>query len=116
MQPAANGRFYERCVNGSECEWGRVLVWEPPRRVVLAWQLNAQWTFDPDISHASEVEVRFIAEAADRTRVELEHRHFERHGEGAEAIRTGVSSPDGWSAILQQFVDRANSKTGESSD
>ncbi|MEA2444864.1 MAG: hypothetical protein QOJ12_2156, partial [Thermoleophilales bacterium] len=81
MEPREGGRWYEIGVDGSECDWGRVVVWEPPTRVVLAWQISTQWKYDPDPSRASEVDVRFTALGDDQTRVEVEHRHLERHGE-----------------------------------
>ena len=103
MEPRAGGRWYEVGVDGAECDTGRVLVYEPPDRVVFAWHLNAQYQFDPDPAHASEVEVRFTAESPDRTRVELEHRSFERHADGAESVRNGVDS--GWQHLLGLFAD-----------
>jgi uncharacterized protein YndB with AHSA1/START domain len=101
------GRWYEIGVDGSECEWGSVLAYEPPSRVVLTWQLDGDWAFDPDVAHASEIEVRFIAEGPATTRVELEHRAFERHGAGAESVRKGVSSPDGHEGLLKLFAAAA---------
>jgi uncharacterized protein YndB with AHSA1/START domain len=105
IEPRPGGRWYERDVDGSECEVGKVLVWEPPARLVLAWQLTPEWTFDPDL--ITEVEVRFIAEGADATRVELEHRHLERLGERAEALRRQIDAPEGWSGLLQLFAQSA---------
>lgn len=102
MEPRAGGRWYELGVDGTECETGRVLVYDPPERVVFAWHLDASFQYDPDPGHASEVEVRFIAEQPDRTRVELEHRGFERHGDGAEGVRGGVDS--GWGDLLELFA------------
>ena len=88
------------------CDWGRVLVWEPPERVVCSWQLQGDWSYDPDPARGSEVEVRFVAEAPDRTRVELEHRHFDRHADGADSVRTGVNGPGGWGHLLELFAAR----------
>jgi len=104
IEPRADGRWLERAADGTECPWGRVLAWEPPHRVALSWHLQADWQFDPNPEKASEVEIRFFAEGAGKTRVELEHRGLERHGAGWEQIRTGVDSPGGWSAILENFA------------
>ncbi len=81
IEPREGGRWYERGADGSECDWGRVLRWEPPRQIVLAWQISPQWTYDPDL--LTEVEVRFIPEGPDHTRVELELRGLEAYGEDA---------------------------------
>jgi len=98
------GRWYERGEDGSECEWGRVLVWEPPSRLVLAWQIDGQWRFDPNL--LTEVEVRFIPEG-EATRVELEHRHIERFGDLADATRAALDSPGGWGGLLEGFAAAA---------
>ena len=107
IEPKAGGRCYQRAVDGAECDWGKVTVWEPPRRLIIAWQLDGKWQYDPDLSHASEVEVTFTADAGGLTRVDLEHRHFERHGASAGAVRTGVDSPMGWGDLLQTYADVA---------
>jgi uncharacterized protein YndB with AHSA1/START domain len=86
---------------------GTVLVWEPPLRLVLAWQITPAWKFEPDIAKASEVEITFTPQDDGSTRVELEHRYFHRHGEGFEAMRAGVGSPNGWGALLQIFATQA---------
>jgi hypothetical protein len=101
VEPRVGGRWLERGEDGSECQWGRVLIWEPPTRVVLAWQINGQWQYDPDFE--TEVEVRFMAEGAG-TRVELEHRNLERFGERAQAVRAAFESPEGWSTGLARFA------------
>jgi uncharacterized protein YndB with AHSA1/START domain len=101
IDPRVGGRWYERGEDGSECEWGRVLTWEPPHRVVLAWQINGDWTYDRDFE--TEVEVRFIADG-DGTRVELEHRNLERFGDKAEQVRAAFDSPEGWNGGLQLFA------------
>jgi uncharacterized protein YndB with AHSA1/START domain len=104
VEPRAGGRWFERAADGSECDWGRVLAWEPPNRVVFSWHLQADWSFDPNPEKASEVEIRFLADGADKTRLELEHRKLERHGESWERVRTGVDSPGGWTLILETFA------------
>jgi uncharacterized protein YndB with AHSA1/START domain len=101
IEPRTGGRWYERGVDGSECLWGKVLVYEPPRRLVLAWQINAQWQYDEAFS--TEVEVRFTSEGPKRTRVELEHRDLERFGAQQEQIRKAFESGGGWSDILAEF-------------
>jgi uncharacterized protein YndB with AHSA1/START domain len=101
IEGRAGGRCYSEQVDGTECDWGQVLVWEPPRRLVLAWQITHAWGYEPDLAKSSEVEVRFtpVAEGG-ATRIDLEHRHFERHGAGADAMRTAVDAPNGWTTIL----------------
>jgi uncharacterized protein YndB with AHSA1/START domain len=102
IEPRVGGRWFERGEDGSECDWGKVLVWEPPSRVVLGWQLNSEFRFDPGV--VTEVEVRFIAENARVTRVELEHRNLERFGKEGEAVREKVDSPRGWALLLEKFA------------
>ena len=103
IEPRAGGRWFERGVDGSECDWGRVLEWDPPHRVRLAWMLGPQWQYDPDDSHATEVEIQFVAEGAATTRVELVHSGFEQV-DGGEQIRTGVSADGGWGSLLQLYA------------
>jgi uncharacterized protein YndB with AHSA1/START domain len=102
IEPRVGGRWFERGVDGSECDVGKVLVWEPPARLVLGWQLGATFTYDPDL--ITEVEVRFIAEGANATRVELEHRDLERIGERADDFRQKIDAPEGWGGILQLYA------------
>jgi uncharacterized protein YndB with AHSA1/START domain len=98
IEPRTGGRWYEKGIDGSECNWGTVLAWDPPHRVVLSWKINS--TFAVDESVASEVEVRFIAEGESVTRVELEHRI---EATDAETMRAMVDAPNGWTAILEQY-------------
>jgi uncharacterized protein YndB with AHSA1/START domain len=101
IEPRAGGRWFERGVDGVECDIGRVLVWEPPHRLVLAWQLSADFKYVPDFM--TEVELRFTSEGVRATRVDLEHRHLERYGELAEKVREQVGAPGGWTAILDLY-------------
>ena len=105
FEPRVGGHLYDRGVDGSECRWARVLAYEPPNRVVLSWDISPQWQLETDHEKTSEVEVRFVAEGPERTRVELEHRNLERHGEGWEAEREGVAGAEGWPLYLQRFAD-----------
>jgi uncharacterized protein YndB with AHSA1/START domain len=102
------GNIYDRGVDGSECRWARVLAFEPPDRVVFSWDISPQWQIETDPDKTSEVEVRFIAEAPDRTRVELEHRNLDRHGPGWESERDGVATDQGWPLYLERFAEQVN--------
>ncbi len=104
IEGRVGGRCYSDQIDGTECDWGRILVWEPPRRFVMAWQITPAWQYEPDVAKSSEVEVRFTPEPGGSTRVDLEHRYFERLGAGGAAMRTAVDSSGGWSDLLQMFV------------
>ena len=104
FEPRAGGHIYDRGVDGSECRWARVLAYEPPEKLIFSWDITVQWQLETDPGKASEVEVRFIPETPDRTRVELEHRNLDRHGEGWEGMRDGVSSPTAWPLYLQRYA------------
>jgi uncharacterized protein YndB with AHSA1/START domain len=104
IEGRAGGRCYSEQTDGTECDWGRILVWEPPRRFVIAWQITPAWQYEPDVAKSSEVEIRFTPEPGGSTRVDLEHRYFERHGAGGAAMRTAVDSPGGWMDLLQIFA------------
>ncbi len=101
VEPRVGGRWYAVGEDGSSCETGYVIEWQPPQRLVLAWQINPQWQYDPKL--VTEVEVQFIADGADTTRIELEHRYLERMGDDAAEARKAVDSPGGWGAILGSF-------------
>ncbi len=106
IEGTSGGRCYSEQTDGTECDWGRVLVWDPPRRLVIAWQITHAWGYEPDLTKSSEVEVRFTPEPDGSTRVDLEHRYLNRHGAGAETIRTAVDSPNGWVGLLRLFAAR----------
>jgi uncharacterized protein YndB with AHSA1/START domain len=105
LEPRAGGDIYDRGVDGNVCRWWRVLAYEPPERIVFSWDISPQWQLEADLDRASEVEVRFIEQTRGRTRVELEHRHLDRHGDQWESLRDGVDSTDGWPLYLQRFAD-----------
>jgi uncharacterized protein YndB with AHSA1/START domain len=102
FEPFAGGYLYDRGTDGSECRWARVLAYEPPERLLLSWNIGPTWQIETDPEKVSEWEVRFIAEAPSRTRVELEHRHLDRHGEGWEGVREGVGG--GWPTYLRRYA------------
>jgi uncharacterized protein YndB with AHSA1/START domain len=104
LEPRVGGPCFERGPHGFRCDWGRVLLWQPPRRLVLAWQISPSRAPEPDPERASEVEVGFAADGEGGTRVELEHRHISRHGEGSDAYREAMASPHGWSLILERYA------------
>ena len=104
FEPRVGGHIYDRGADGSECRWARVLAFDPPRRVVFSWDIGPTWQLETDPENASEVEVRFIAETPDRTRVELEHRYIDRHGPGWEAVADGVGHDQGWPLYLERYA------------
>jgi uncharacterized protein YndB with AHSA1/START domain len=106
FEPRTGGRVYDRGVDGSECQWGRVLAYEPPDRIVFSWDISPHWQIEADLEKASEVEVRFIGEGPERTRVELEHRHLDRHGDGWEGLREGVGGDQGWPLYLARYAEQ----------
>src|SRR5205814_6309245 len=106
IEGKVGGRAYSEQEDGTDCPWGEVLVWEPPLRFVLAWKINPDWTYQPDVSKSSEVEVRFTPESNGMTRVDLEHRNLAGHGSGADKMRTGVSGEGGWPALLEIYAKR----------
>jgi uncharacterized protein YndB with AHSA1/START domain len=105
FEPRVGGHIYDRAEDGSECRWARVLAFEPPHRVVFSWDIGPTWQLEADPDHASEVEVRFVAEDDQRTRVELEHRHLDRHGAGWQSLGEGVGGDQGWPLYLSRYRD-----------
>jgi uncharacterized protein YndB with AHSA1/START domain len=104
FEPRAGGRVYDRGIDGSVCQWGRVLAYEPHDRIVFSWDIGPTWQIETDPARTSEVEMRFIPDGDDRTRVVLEHRHLDRHGEGWEGVAMGVGADDGWHGYLARFA------------
>jgi uncharacterized protein YndB with AHSA1/START domain len=104
FEPRVGGHIYDRGVDGSVCRWARVLVYEPPHRVLFSWDISPHWQVEADPAKTSEWEVHFIAETPGRTRVELEHRNLDRHGEGWEGVREGVAGSEGWPLYLQRYA------------
>ena len=104
FEPRVGGSIVDRAADGSECRWARILAFDPPDRVVFSWDISPRWTIETDHAQTSEVEVRFYAETADRTRVELEHRHIDRHGPGWEAVTEGIDGREGWPLYLDRYA------------
>jgi uncharacterized protein YndB with AHSA1/START domain len=102
IEPREGGRWLERDADGNECVWGSVLSWQPPHRLVLGWQLDQSWAYDPDL--VTEVEVRFVEEGPSTTRVELEHRNLDRFGPAATGIRDALDGADGWAGLLRRYA------------
>jgi uncharacterized protein YndB with AHSA1/START domain len=110
IEGRVGGRCYTTQEDGTDCPWGTVILWDPPHRLVMAWQITHEWGFQPDLSRSSEVEVRFTAEPGGGTRVDLDHRHFERMGPDGETMRTGVGGPGGWSSLMNLFKERVEQR------
>ena len=104
FEPRVGGHIYDRGTDGTECRWARILVFEPPKRVVFSWDIGPSWQIETEPDRTSEVEVRFIAESPQRTRVELEHRNIDRHGPGWEAVSDGVGHDQGWPLYLDRYA------------
>jgi uncharacterized protein YndB with AHSA1/START domain len=104
FEPRVGGHIYDRGTDGSECRWARILAYDPPNRVVFSWDIGPTWQIESDPGQTSEVEVTFIAETPDRTRVELQHRHLDRHGPGWESVRDGVGHDQGWPLYLDRYA------------
>ena len=105
FEPRVGGNIIDRAVDGSECRWARILAYEPPNRVVFSWDISPQWRIETDPNLTSEVEVRFFTETPERTRLELEHRHIDRHGPGWQAVTEGVDSDEGWPLYLARYAN-----------
>lgn len=105
FEPKVGGFIYDRGVDGSVCRWARVLAFDPPNCVVLSWDISPRWQIEPDQQKTSEWEVRFIPETPQRTRVEIEHRNLDRHGEGWQGIRDGVGADRGWPLYLKRYAE-----------
>jgi uncharacterized protein YndB with AHSA1/START domain len=110
FEPRVGGHIYDVGTDGSLCKWARVLAYEPPTRVVFSWDIGPTWQLETDAARTSEVEVRFIAESDDRTRVELEHRHLDRHGPGWRGVADGVDGEAGWPLYLSRYVEIATAE------
>jgi uncharacterized protein YndB with AHSA1/START domain len=104
FEPHVGGHIVDRGTDGSECRWARVLVYEPPHRVVFSWDISPQWQVETEPANTSEVEVRFVAETPGRTRVELEHRKLDRHGTGWQDVAEGVKGEGGWPLYLARYA------------
>jgi uncharacterized protein YndB with AHSA1/START domain len=104
FEPRVGGHIYDRATDGTECHWARVLVYEPPQRVVFSWDIGPTWQVETEPDNTSEVEVRFIEEDPRRTRLELEHRNLDRHGPGWEAVRAGIADDQGWALYLDRYA------------
>ena len=105
FEACTGGFVFDRGIDGSECRWARVLVYDPPQRVVISWDINPHWQIEANPERSSEVDVRFISEGANRTRVALEHRNLDRHGDGWEQMRDAVGSPEGWDFLLAKLTE-----------
>jgi len=114
IEPRLGGRCYGRSIDGTECDWGQITAWDPPRRFVMAWQISPEWKYQPDLAQSSEVEVRFTTLEPGLTRVDLEHRHFERYAAGGDAMRSGVDAPNGWYGLLELFASTAAASAASS--
>ena len=113
VEPFAGGRWYERGDDGSTCDWGKVLAWEPPSRLLLTWDIGADWKHDPELG--TELEIRFVVEAENRTRVELEHRRLDRYGARRDEMRNIFDKSGDWGRLLVRFAEVAAEARSQSS-
>jgi len=105
LETRVGGHIYDRGEDGTECKWATIVAYEPPTRIVFTWNIGPTWQLEPDPAKRSEVEVRFTAESDDRTRVDLEHRHLERHGDGWPSVAAGVGGDGGWPLYLTRYAE-----------
>jgi uncharacterized protein YndB with AHSA1/START domain len=110
IESGVGGRCYTKQEDGTESDWGQITAWDPPHGFVMAWQITPEWGYEPDVSKSSEVEIRFTPQPGGGTRVDLDHRHFERMGPGGDTMRTGVSGDGGWSGLLKAFADKVEGR------
>jgi hypothetical protein len=107
LEPRLDGRWFERDASGQECDWGKVLAWNPPSHVALSWHLNGEFKYDPDPARASRVDVHFVGDGVAATLVELVHSQLDRHGPDWPQLAAGVSSDGGWPGLLKTFAEKA---------
>jgi uncharacterized protein YndB with AHSA1/START domain len=107
LEPREGGRWFERGSDGSECEWGRVLVYAPPTRVAVSWHLGQDFKYDPDPAKASRVDVTFHDEGSGKTRVDVVHSQLDRHGDGWQKVKESVGSMGGWPLIIEAYAASA---------
>lgn len=113
IQPETGGRCFERGPHNFELDWGRVLVWEPPHRLVFTWQISPERVPQPDPDKASQIELRFSVGEKNETHLEFKHRDIANHGEGSAAYRDALAAPQGWSYILDRYAAALNQKGKE---
>jgi uncharacterized protein YndB with AHSA1/START domain len=104
LEPRVGGRWYELGTDGSECEWGVVLAWDPPHHVAVSWHLDGDFRYDPAVDRSSRVDVRFHAQPDGTTRVELEHSGLDHHGPSWRRLRDAIATPDGWPLHLHRYA------------
>jgi uncharacterized protein YndB with AHSA1/START domain len=114
FEPRVGGHIYDIGVDGTRCQWARVLAYEPPSRVIFTWDIGPTWQIENDLTKTSEVEVRFIVESGERTRVELEHRHLERHGTDWRSVADGVDGEAGWPLYLARYAEQVGTEVTSS--
>lgn len=110
FEPSVGGYIFDRAADGSECRWARILAYDPPARIVFSWLISPQWELETDSNNTSEVEVHFVSETPDRTRLELEHRHLDRHGPSWESLRDAIDSDGGWPLYVARYAELVRSE------